>query len=242
MESPVIIMIERSGWVARTVLILLGIFSVVSWAIIFNRYFYLRKMNKLNKLFKIFFAEQNRISYIEKADPKFLDGPLGMLGREGYKEFTRIVSDAQLHTGVKDWSFYLQNQFLMTSERLHTLVSSIIARLDKGVFLLAITSSVAPFLGLFGTVWGIMDSFYAIGNQGSASLPVVAPGIAEALITTAIGLAAAIPAVFFYNIFLHRAQRIENEMDEFSENILVLVKHELFDLLYSQNPEQVSLK
>jgi biopolymer transport protein TolQ len=101
-------------------------------------------------------------------------------------------------------------------------------------------SSIAPFMGLLGTVWGIMNSFYEIGNQGSASLPVVAPGIAEALITTVVGLAVAIPALFFYNYFNHRAERIENEMDEFKDVLLVRVKREIFNLLYTERPSKPS--
>jgi biopolymer transport protein TolQ len=97
---------------------------------------------------------------------------------------------------------------------------------------------VAPFLGLLGTVWGIMNSFYQIGNQGSASLPVVAPGIAEALIVTMIGLAVAIPAVLFYNYFVHRVELIENEMDEFKNLLLAHLKRDIFNLLYGKNKIQ----
>jgi biopolymer transport protein TolQ len=98
------------------------------------------------------------------------------------------------------------------------------------------TSSIAPFLGLLGTVWGVMNSFFDIGNQGSASLPVVAPGIAEALITTIVGLVVAIPALFFYNYLNHRTERLDNEMDEFREFLLGRLKREIFSLLYSERP------
>ena len=103
------------------------------------------------------------------------------------------------------------------------------------MFFLAIISSVAPFIGLFGTVWGIMDSFFEIGNQGSASLPVVAPGIAEALVVTAMGLAVAIPAVFFYNYLIHKIERIEEDLDDFKETTLSRLKREMMSLLYGGN-------
>lgn len=238
MNIPVVLMIVRSGWVARIILLLLASFSLITWAIIFNRYFYLNRIKLLNKQFKKFFENLKSFDQIDKADKKTSDCPLGNLGKVGYKEYNRIIADAKIHTKVQDWSFYLQNQFTMASERVSAAAASISAKLDRGVFLLAIAGSIAPFLGLLGTVWGIMNSFYEIGNQGSASLPVVAPGIAEALITTIVGLGVAIPAVFFYNIFIHRAERIEDEMDEFNDNLLLLLKRELFNLLYSDKSAQ----
>ncbi len=227
-------MILRSGWVARVILILLAFFSLITWAIIFNRLAYLRSISSQNKLFKKFFEKLEGLKQINNADAKIVGCPLAKLGKVGYTEYKRIIDDAKSHTAVKDWSFYLQNQFHMASERINATISNISSKLDRGVFLLAIISTVAPFLGLLGTVWGIMNSFYEIGNQGSASLPVVAPGIAEALITTIVGLAVAIPSVFFYNIFTHKADRIEDEMDEFKDNVLLLLKRELFNLLYGE--------
>ena len=98
------------------------------------------------------------------------------------------------------------------------------ARLERGVNFLATTGSAAPFIGLFGTVWGIMESFRRIGAMKSASLAVVAPGIAEALIATAAGLAAAIPAVIFYNYFLGRINAISTEMDNFSSELVNIIE------------------
>jgi biopolymer transport protein TolQ len=191
-------------------------------------------MKSVNKRFRRFFDKLKSFNQIEKAEKKIVDCPLGNLGKVGFAEYNRIIDDAKTHTAVQDWSFYLQNQFTMASERVSAAAAGISAKLDRGVFLLAIVGSIAPFLGLLGTVWGIMNSFYEIGNQGSASLPVVAPGIAEALITTIVGLAVAIPSVFFYNIFIHRTERIEDEMDEFNDNLLMLLKRELFNLLYGK--------
>ncbi len=232
MNIPVVLMIVRSGWVARIILLLLAMFSLLTWTIIFNRYFYLNKIKGLNKKFREFFDKISSFTQIKNADKKIIQCPLGKLGKTGFSEYKRILEDAKSHTAVQDWSFYLQNQFTMASERVSSVATGIGSKLDRGVFLLAITSSIAPFLGLLGTVWGIMNSFYEIGNQGSASLPVVAPGIAEALITTIVGLAVAIPSAFFYNVFNHMAGRVEDEMDEFNDHLLLLLKRELFNLLY----------
>jgi len=124
----------------------------------------------------------------------------------------------------------------MASDHIQTSSAALSGRFDRGLILLAITSSVAPFLGLLGTVWGIMNSFYQIGSQGSASLPVVAPGIAEALITTIVGLFVAIPSLFFYNMFMHTANRVEDEMESFGEQILLRLKREIFALLFRDKP------
>ena len=235
MNIPVVAMVIRSGWIARIILLILAGFSFVTWAVIFNRIIYLNRISQLNIRFRSFFDGLRGFKQLEKGSTEFNTCPLGKLGKISLLEYKRIIADAQSHSAVKDWSFYLQNQFYMASERLGATAASLSSKLDYGVFLLAIIGSVAPFLGLLGTVWGIMNSFYEIGNQGSASLPVVAPGIAEALITTIVGLGVAIPSVFFYNIFVHRAERIEDEMDEFSDQLLLRLKRELFNLLYGAN-------
>jgi len=236
MDIPVIDMIIRSGWAGRIIVLLLVLSSLLTWAIIFNRYFALASVVAKNKLFKRRYDMINKLSEIESVDAKTMGAPMGQLGRTAAMEYRRILEDAKSHTGVKDWSFFLQNQFTMASERMESAFMALIAPLDKGVFFLAMISSIAPFLGLLGTVWGIMNSFFEIGNQGSASLPVVAPGIAEALITTIVGLAVAIPSLFFYNYFNHQAEKIENQMDEFKELVIVRLKREIFNLLYTERP------
>jgi biopolymer transport protein TolQ len=233
MEFPLVAMIARAGWVARSLMVLLLAESIVSWAIIIHRFLYLGAAAKFNRRFQD--SYEGMRSLVECKDPGSGMGhsTLAQMARITAGEFNRILDDANQQTGAKDWSFYLQNQFAMVSEKMDAVISTLSAKLDKGVFLLAIISSSAPFLGLLGTVWGIMDSFYEIGNQGSASLPVVAPGIAEALIMTAIGLVVAIPAVFFYNFFMHRVARLEDEMDEFKEHLCSRLRREIFSLIYA---------
>jgi len=236
MDMPVIDMILRAGWVGRIIVTLLMLFSFVSWGIIINRLFILSKISNGNKLFRKKYGTLTRLSDVEKFTAKELESPMGQLGKVGAGEYRRILEDAQSHTQVKDWSFFLQNQFTMAEDSMESIFMALVNPFGQGVFLLAMISSIAPFLGLLGTVWGIMNSFYEIGNQGSASLPVVAPGIAEALITTIVGLAVAIPALFFYNFFNNRTEQVEIDMDEFKETVLVRLKRELFSLLYSERP------
>jgi biopolymer transport protein TolQ len=227
-------MMLRSGWAGRIIVFLLLLFSFVTWGIIINRLFILTSITKGNRLFRKKYNSLARLSDVEKLSPSELKSPMGQLGKIGASEYRRILEDAKSHTGVKDWSFFLQNQFTMAEDSLESVFMALVNPFGQGVFLLAMVSSIAPFLGLLGTVWGIMNSFYEIGMQGSASLPVVAPGIAEALITTIVGLAVAIPALFFYNFFNNRTEQVEIDMDEFKDVLLVRLKRELFNLLYTE--------
>lgn len=234
MSIPVVEMMIRSGWVGRLIVLFLLVCSFATWGIIFNRLYVLAQIATGNSKFRKRFTSLQRLSDIEKLTPKELLSPMAQLGKIGAGEYRRILEDAQSHRGVKDWSFFLQNQFNMAADSLESGFLALINPFGQGVFLLAMISSIAPFLGLLGTVWGIMNSFYEIGNQGSASLPVVAPGIAEALITTIVGIAVAIPALFFYNFFNNRTEQIETEMEEFKDVLQVRMKRELFKLLYSE--------
>jgi biopolymer transport protein TolQ len=233
MSIPVLEMILRSGWVGKFIVFFLLVCSFATWGIIFNRLIVFAQAARGNLRFRKRYDKLSRLSDIEKLTPKELESPMAQLGKISAGEYRRILEDAQSHTGVKDWSFFLQNQFSMAEDSLDSSFLALVAPISHGVFLLAMISSIAPFLGLLGTVWGIMNSFYEIGNQGSASLPVVAPGIAEALITTIVGIAVAIPALFFYNYFNNRTELIETEMDEFKDVLLIRMKRELFNLLYT---------
>ena len=162
---------------------------------------------------------------------------MAQLGKIGAGEYRRILEDAHSHMGVKDWSFFLQNQFTMAADSLQSGFLALIDPFSRGVFLLALMSSMAPFLGLLGTVWGIMTSFQEIGLRGSASLAIVAPGISEALIATAAGLAVAIPAVIFYNYFSNWLTDIETTMQHFSDDFLNLVEREFISRVHGRRSE-----
>ncbi|ERP39101.1 MotA/TolQ/ExbB proton channel family protein [Chitinivibrio alkaliphilus] len=240
MDIPALHLIMDSGAMAKAVLLLLLIFSVFSWGIIVNRFFVLASVRRHNKRFISFFSSLESIRDLSSVAHDSAESPAGELGRMTVEEFKRIIRDARLHKGVSDWSFYLQNQFYMARERLDAEVGRLARKQDWGLYLLAVVSSVAPFLGLFGTVWGIMLAFYEIGEQASANLAVVAPGISAALITTIVGLAVAIPAVVFYNIFNHKVERIEDELEEFSDHLLLNLKRELFNMLYAKGKKDTA--
>jgi biopolymer transport protein TolQ len=233
METPLFAMIAHSGWIAKTVLLILLLFSILTWAIIINRLHYLRNASKGDQAFKSRYGMMEKLSGMEDSDGNRTAGPLAQLYATAAEESRRIMdglpSSETCRDPKKSLPFFLQNQFAIASERLECARISAVSQFDRGVFLLAMVSSISPFLGLLGTVWGIMHSFYEIGSQGSASLPVVAPGIAEALVATLAGLAVAIPALFFYNYFNHHIERIETVTDEFKGALLIRLKRETLD-------------
>jgi len=238
MSIPILEMTLKMGFMGKFIIILMMVLSLICWAIILTRLFALKKISGSNSEFRQKYDKMQRFSDMEKLSHKELAAPMAQLARVATVEHRRIIDDAQSHTGIRDWSFFLQSQFTMAKDHVESALTGIITTFDKGLFILATISSIAPFLGLWGTVWGIMNSFYEIGNQGSASLPVVAPGIAEALITTIVGLAVAIPALFFFNYCSHKAERAMDEMEEFKEIIIVRLKREIFGAFYAQAPAQ----
>jgi biopolymer transport protein TolQ len=241
MGTPLFAMIAHSGWMARFVLLILLIFSLVTWAIIINRLYFMRNISGRNRKFRGQYNTIRRLTDMGNINRQYMTGPLAQIGEMSAGEYRRLVNDIQSSPALKgageSRSFFLQNQFAISAERIQSACMAITSTFDKGVFLLAMVSSISPFLGLLGTVWGIMNSFYEIGNQGSASLPVVAPGIAEALVATLAGLAVAIPALFFFNYFNHRAERIETDLDEFKELLLARLKREALEDFYSGKRE-----
>jgi biopolymer transport protein TolQ len=156
---------------------------------------------------------------------RFTSSPLTVLFNEGYGELKKLVdSDGKNDGGALSTDLGgIEN----VSRALRRATNSEITRLEKYLTFLATTGSTSPFIGLFGTVWGIMTAFEGIGKTGSASLAVVAPGIAEALIATAIGLVAAIPAVMAYNHFQHKIRVLVKEMDNFSTEFLNIVQRNI---------------
>jgi biopolymer transport protein TolQ len=231
METPLFTMIAHSGWTVRLVLLILLAFSILTWAVIINRYHFFRSASGGDGRFMARYREAQQLRDVEKIDKEYCTGPAAQLAGAAAAECRRMAEDARLLHGTahakEDIRFFLQNNFSIAAERISGACTEIKSTFDKGVFMLAMVSSISPFLGLLGTVWGIMNSFYEIGKQGSASLPVVAPGIAEALVATLTGLAVAIPALFFYNYFIHRAERLEDDMDEFNDVLVARLKREL---------------
>ena len=214
-----------AGIIVKLVLILLLFFSVVSWAIILFKLFQVHRANSESDRFMDFFWKSKRFDTIAAQVDRFANSPLTVLFNEGYGELKKVVEgngDSEGSALSTDLGG-IEN----VSRALRRATNSEISRLEKYLTFLATTGSTSPFIGLFGTVWGIMTAFENIGKTGSASLAVVAPGIAEALIATAIGLVAAIPAVMAYNHFQNKIRVLIKEMDNFSTEFLNIVQRNI---------------
>ncbi|MBI5587379.1 MAG: protein TolQ [Deltaproteobacteria bacterium] len=212
-------MIWGAGPMVKFVLLILLAFSVVSWAIIAYKMMMLRKIEKETTAYYDLFWEKRQFSQIFNASKGFSSTPLKSL-------FTSIYNE--LSSTMKEEPQRVQREDLERFQRILKKASAIeAAKLDYSVGFLATTGNTAPFIGLFGTVWGIMASFRSIGAKGAANLAVVAPGISEALVATAMGLLAAIPAVVGYNHIVTRTGRIIEEMDNFSSDILNIIEKQI---------------
>ena len=218
-------MILDAGLMVKFVLLLLFIFSVVSWAIIFLKYRYYRKIKKENEMFDADYSRSSKLSDVLPAAKKYSYSTTAEVFRVGYAELTKINKPLKESAQGSD---EISLSSLDNLERsLSKACNTEMTKLESALGFLATTGSASPFIGLFGTVWGIMDTFKGIGARGSATLAVVAPGISEALIATAAGLAAAIPAVIFYNYFLNQSKNMVQEMENFSAEFLNIVERYL---------------
>jgi biopolymer transport protein TolQ len=217
-------LVSNAGPMVKLVLLILLAFSVVSWAIIIYKVILLRRVERETTAFYDLFWANRQFQQIYSACKDFKNTPLSIIFMAAYTELssTRRSSGeegpAHLHDGAE----------MERMERvLKKAVSTEAGKLEYALTFLATTGNTAPFIGLFGTVWGIMNSFRAIGVKGSSNLAVVAPGIAEALIATAMGLVAAIPAVVGYNHLLSKTARISIEMDNFSADLHNIIEKQV---------------
>jgi biopolymer transport protein TolQ len=215
-------LVLNAGPVVKLVLLILVYFSVVSWAIIFYKQLVIHRAISDSERFLDFFWSKKSFDTIGKGLDDYKHSPLTVLFREVYSE---LAQNRRQNEGEEDGNLVAD---LGEQERvarvLRRSTTSETQRLEKYLSFLATTGSAAPFIGLFGTVWGIMDAFHGIGTSGSASLAVVAPGISEALVATAIGLVAAIPAVIGYNHFVNKTNVLIGEMDNFCLEMLNIVQ------------------
>jgi biopolymer transport protein TolQ len=228
-QGSLLSMILNAGVVVQFVLLLLLLFSTVSWAIIVMKYRNLKKVRKENEIFLDAYMKSSKLSDVYPEARKFKNSTNAEVFRTGYAELSKITKVIRESPQAKDASdsalFSLEMKGIDKVERaLNRACSSEAAKLESALGFLATTGSASPFIGLFGTVWGIMDTFKGIGARGSATLAVVAPGISEALIATAAGLAAAIPAVIFYNYYLNKIKSMTQEMDSFASELLNIIE------------------
>lgn len=198
-------LVSRAKPLPMAVLAILLIFSVLSWAIVFSKWNIFRKARLANHQFLRAFRKASGLETVALAIEQFRASPLATVFDFGYEEIQRQVAARGT----------LMNK-LALERSLQLAISEEIAKLERHMNWLATTASVCPFIGLFGTVWGIIDAFSALGLAGSASLRAVAPGISEALVATAMGLGAAIPAAIFYNYFGNVIREMGARMEDFS--------------------------
>ncbi len=205
LQLDVFDIVRRSTPLGYVVLAILLVFSIFSWTVIFSKWSTFRRARDSNSRFLRAFRKADGLEAVMVASEQFRPAPLVAVFDFGYEE---------MHRQVKTKGSVINKLALERSLQLG--MSEELAKLERNMNWLATTASVTPFIGLFGTVWGIIRAFHDLGQMGSASLRAVAPGISDALIATAVGLAAAIPAAIFYNHFGHSLKEMGARMDDFS--------------------------
>jgi biopolymer transport protein TolQ len=223
-STDILTLASQAGPVVQAVLLSLVLFSAASWGIIVYKKLQLRRAAAASRTFLAVFRKSSRFSEVQAASAHLGASPLVGLFQAGYAELT-----AQLRAPGDDKPAGTASRPTLRSldavDRALLRASTVeVNKLEQRVPFLATTASITPYIGLFGTVWGIMSAFLGIASAGSTSLSVVAPGIAEALIATAMGLFAAIPAVYFYNDITSHVKKSANEMDDFSMEFLTLAE------------------
>ncbi|HEY1678872.1 MAG TPA: MotA/TolQ/ExbB proton channel family protein [Candidatus Sulfotelmatobacter sp.] len=208
--GEIVDLVSNSGPVAKLVLLVLLAFSLISWAIILTKWSLLRRAKAQSGRFVRAFRKAQRLQDIAAVADQFKPSPLVGVFEGGYEEYRRQGAARNL---------------VSIQRGMQIGASEEITRLERNMPWLAITAAVTPFVGLFGTVWGIIDAFHGLGTAGAATLRAVAPGISEALITTAAGLAAAIPAVVAYNLIGASIREFAARSDDFALEVLNAVEH-----------------
>ena len=227
-QPSILSFFAETGTTAKVVLGILLFFSLVSWAIIFAKWIRLRRVSRQSEKFVTFFRKSKRFSEVNTFAGELSDTPLTTLFKAGYAELDAQVkairADENPTTGGGSQGKLLIKNISGIERALERAIGVEMSRLTKSMTFLATTAAACPFIGLFGTVWGIMESFRAIGQTGSTSIAAVAPGISEALVNTAAGLAAAIPALIFYNYFMGKVREQRAGMEDFSLEFINLAE------------------
>ena len=206
----------HSGMVAKVVLLVLGVFSVVSWVVIFQKAALLSRSRGVTERFRQVFRRATDWRELKASSSDYSASPLLGLFTAGYSEVTYQLRPVQPGTRAQIKSMEAVERCLQRASVVE------MGRMESYLGILATIAAVSPFIGLFGTVWGIIDAFRGIGATGNASLATVAPGISEALVATAIGLVAAIPALMAYNFFQGQLKHWQTELDDFSLEFISL--------------------
>jgi biopolymer transport protein TolQ len=235
-------LIERSGPVGNGTLIVLLIFSIITWGVFGWKYAVYRAVKRKNRAFLSFFSKSRSLEEVKEGIAVHSFSPLARLFAEGYdtarhleKEILREIKSSGAPPGD-----LFSRYGTLVGKNLDKVVTSEIGFLEKYMTTMATLVSASPFLGLFGTVWGIMVAFKGVAVSGSASIAIVSSGLSEALITTVAGLAVAIPALFIYNILSRENQTMLAEMDVFATELATILEKEFMKkvLAFSYGPER----
>jgi biopolymer transport protein TolQ len=224
--------ISNASLMVKFVLLMLLFFSVMSWSIIIIKIRYIRKAFKESDIFIDYFWKSRDLAGAFTKAKQLGGSPVARIFRIGYAELRKLNPSGKPGDEVypDESSPSLRQGFSGTGNvkrALRRAINTEMTRINQMVPFLATTGNTTPFIGLFGTVWGIMNSFHGIGQRGSASLAVVAPGISEALVATAAGLAVAIPAVIAFNHFMQKIRVIETELHSFSADFLNILDRDI---------------
>jgi len=226
-QHGILDLVRGSGLVVQFILYLLILFSVASWGIIVYKLRQIRRARRESEKFIDVFWERRNLSSIHEASRDLKSCPVAQVFRSGYEELVRVSRTKKENAPGETLTTELGG-VENVSRAMKRATSVEITKLEKYLIFLATTASAAPFIGLFGTVWGIMNAFRGLSVTHSSSIQAVAPGIAEALIATAVGLAAAIPALMAYNYFVQQIKVLASEMDNFSHEFLNIAERHFF--------------
>jgi biopolymer transport protein TolQ len=222
-NTDIIYLITHGSPIPQAVLVILLLFSAISWGIVLYKSWQFGRAVRQTSTFLDIFRKSSKFSEVQAVCRTLSDSPLVGLFQSGYTELNsqlRAGGATEASKPASPASRPTLKSLEAVDRALLRATTVELTKLERRVTFLATTASITPFIGLFGTVWGIMIAFQRIAAAGSSSLGVVAPGIAEALVTTAAGLFAAIPAVYFYNHFTNRVKHFAAEMDDFSLEFL----------------------
>ncbi len=218
-HNSILSMVLGSGLVVQSVLYLLIALSLGSWTITIAKFLQLKRAREESKEFSTLFWETRNFARVDDSSGRLTGSPLAKVFQGGYRELSHLLQEK----GTKK----LDSDLSTLERALRRAEFSEAQKLEGGITFLATVASAAPFIGLFGTVWGIMNAFHGLSFAKNSTIQAVAPGISEALVATAIGLAAAIPAAIAYNYFSVDVRRFRESMDKFSEEFLSVARRSL---------------
>jgi len=217
-------MVVHSGPAVQAVLYLLFAASVVSWAIIFSKFYQIYLARRGSRRFVKVFRDNQNLSSIYAASVEMSTSPMAQVFHAGYRELVRLTSRSEHANPTNRMSVNGTGDIEDVGLAMQRVIREQVQGLERTLAFLATTGSTAPFIGLFGTVWGIMNAFQGLSTVQSSSLQAVAPGIAEALVATAVGLGAAIPAVMAYNHFRRQVRLLASDLEYFSAEFLNIAR------------------